>query len=119
MPKTLETGKIGEEQALAFLKSKGYMILERNWRYKKLEIDIIASDGEFLAIIEVKTRKNDVFGAPEVFVDRSKQKKVIRATHEYIKEKEIEKEVRFDIISVNNATGHIEHIQRAYYPDLK
>lgn len=119
MPKTLETGKIGEEQAIAYLRGKGYTILECNWRYKNLEIDIIASDGEFLAVVEVKTRKNADFGAPEVFVDRKKQKKIIRATHEYIKQKELEHEVRFDIISVNNATGQIEHIERAYYPDLK
>lgn len=118
MPKTLETGKKGEEQAIAHLKALGYTILQVNWRHKKLEIDIIARDGEFLAIVEVKTRKNAVFGEPEAFVDRRKQKKIIRATHEYIKQYEIEEEVRFDIVSVNNESGQVELIKRAYYPDL-
>jgi putative endonuclease len=119
VPKTLETGKIGEEQAVAYLKSKGYTILERNWRYKNLEIDILASDGLFLSVVEVKTRKNADFGAPEIFVNRGKQKKVIRAANEYVKQKGAEFEIRFDIVAVNNATGRIDHIERAYYPDLK
>lgn len=118
MPKTLETGKKGEEQAIDHLKALGYTILEVNWRHKKLEIDIIARDGEFLTIVEVKTRKNAVFGVPEAFVDRRKQKKIIRATNEYIKQFKVEEEVRFDIVSVNNETGQVELIKRAYYPDL-
>jgi len=118
VPKTIETGKKGEEQAIAYLRGIGYAILHTNWRYKKLEIDIIARDGEYLSVIEVKTRKNADFGEPETFVTRKKQKLIIRATHEYMKAFELEYEVRFDIIAVNNETGQVEHIQRAYYPDL-
>jgi putative endonuclease len=116
VPKTIETGKKGEEQALAYLKGHGYRILHVNWRFKKLEVDIIARDGEFLVVVEVKTRRNADFGEPEVFVKKEKQKKVIRAAHEYVKLFGVEEEVRFDIIAVNNETGHIEHIKRAYYP---
>ena len=116
MPKTIETGKKGEQQALTYLKGQGYHILHTNWRFKKLEVDIIARHQEFLAVIEVKTRRNADFGEPEVFVKREKQKKIIRAAHEYVKLFEIQDEVRFDIIAVNNETGHIEHIKRAYYP---
>ena len=118
MPKTIETGKKGEEQAIAFLKKNGYEILETNWRYKKLEIDIIAKKDDFLVIIEVKTRKNDVFGAPEVFVTKPKQSKIIRATHQFILQSALEYEVRFDIVAINNQNGQIEHIERAFYPDL-
>lgn len=118
MPKTLETGKKGEEQALAHLKGLGFEILHTNWRHKNLEIDIIAKDSGFLAIIEVKTRKNADFGEPEAFVTRKKQKKVIRAAGEYMKQFEREEEVRFDIVSVNNETGKVDLIKRAYYPDL-
>jgi len=118
VPKTLETGKKGEEQAIAYLRGIGCTILHTNWRYKNLEIDIIALDGDFLAIIEVKTRKNADFGEPETFVNRAKQKKIIRATHEFIKQYEMEQEVRFDIIAVNNQTGQIQHLKRAYYPDM-
>ncbi len=118
VPKTLETGKKGEEQAIAYLRGKGYTILHTNWRYKKLEIDVIARDRDILAIIEVKTRKNSDFGEPGTIVTRPKQKKAIRAAHEYIRQYEIQEEARFDIVSVNNETGQVEHIERAYYPDL-
>ena len=118
MPKSLETGKHGEEQAVAFLKAQGFEILHTNWRYKNLELDIVAREGEFLAVIEVKTRKNADFGAPEIFVDRKKQKKLIRAANEYIKQLQPAEEVRFDIVAVNNATGAVELIRRAFYPDL-
>lgn len=118
MPKTIETGKHGEQQAIAHLKALGYDILHTNWRYKNLELDIVARDGDFLVIVEVKTRKNADFGVPENFVDRKKQKKVIRAANEYVKHFEVQEEIRFDIVAVNNSIGKIDHIQRAYYPDL-
>ncbi|MGZ3862679.1 MAG: YraN family protein [Bacteroidia bacterium] len=118
VPQTLQTGRQGEERAVAFLREHGYQIEQINWRHKHLEIDIIAKKDDFLVIIEVKTRKNDDFGAPEVFVDKKKQRKIIRATHEYILQQAVENEVRFDIVAINNKTGHIEHIQRAFYPDL-
>ena len=119
MPQTLQTGKKGEEEAMAFLRGEGYKILHTNWRYKHLEIDIIAQNDEFLVIVEVKTRKNADFGKPETFVTKSKQQKIIRATHEFVQQYGIEKEIRFDIISINNAAKQIEHIKRAFYPSLK
>src|ERR1700758_2766015 len=100
MSKTMETGKTGEEQAAAFLKEMGYTVLDTNWRYKHLEIDIIARDKKELVIAEVKTRANDVFGTPESFVTKDKQLKLIKAAHEYIIQNNIELDVRFDIISV-------------------
>jgi len=119
VPQTLQTGKKGEEQATIYLKGIGYHILHINWRYKHLEIDIIARDGDFLVIIEVKTRKNAVFGEPESFVTKSKQQKIIKAAHEYVQQYNVQSEVRFDIISVNNETGQTQHIKRAFYPGAK
>jgi len=116
---TLQTGKKGEEQAIAFLRALDYQILHVNWRYKHLEIDIIAQDGDFLVIVEVKTRKNSDFGEPETFVTKKKQQKIIRATHEYIVQHTVESEVRFDIISINNEFKQIEHIKRVFYAGLK
>jgi putative endonuclease len=113
---TLQTGQKGEEEATAFLRGLGYKILHVNWRHKHLEIDIIAQDGEFLVIAEVKTRKNADFGEPESFVTKKKQQKIIRATHEYVLQHEVKAEVRFDIVSVNNQTKKIDHIKRAFYP---
>lgn len=114
-----EIGKIGEEMALKFLKSLGYEVLELNWRYKKLEIDIIAKDGDVLVAVEVKTRKSDVFGAPDVFVDKKKQRFLIKAINEYVNQRQLENEIRFDIVSVlynNNNQEKVEHSKEAFYP---
>jgi putative endonuclease len=116
VPQTFQIGKKGEEQATAFLKDAGYEILHVNWRHKHLEIDIIAKNNGFLVIVEVKTRKNADFGAPESFVSKAKQRKIIRAANEFVAANAIENEIRFDIVSINNQTDQIEHIERAFYP---
>jgi putative endonuclease len=111
------TGQKGEQLAASFLEEKGYTILETNWRFKNLEADIIAILSKTLVIVEVKTRKSNYFGEPETFVTKQKQKNLIHAAHEYILRKELDVEVRFDIISVvmNDKTA-IKHIEDAFYP---
>lgn len=115
-----ETGKQGEALAVAFLKSQGYHILETNWRSGNLEVDIIASKDQMLAIVEVKTRRTNHFGEPEEFVNRSKQKNLVKAANHYIISKNLDMEARFDIISIlyNGAKHKIFHIQDAFYPTL-
>lgn len=111
-------GYTGEEMAVNFLLQKGYRILERNWRCGHLEVDIIAEKDDYLVIVEVKTRKSTAFGEPEVFVDRQKQQRLIRAAMYYAKFKCVTKEIRFDIISVINSLEHqeINHIENAFKP---
>jgi len=113
-----EIGKIGEEIAQKTLKNIGYEILETNWRFKKYEIDIIALDGSVLVVIEVKTRNSDVFGTPDLFVDRKKQRFLIKAINEYVSTKNLENEIRFDVVSViyNKEKEKVEHIKDAFYP---
>jgi putative endonuclease len=115
-----EIGKIGEEIALKFIKKLGYEVLEQNWRFRKYEVDLIALDKETLVVIEVKTRKSDAFGSPDVFVDKKKQRLLIKAVNEYINQKQLENEIRFDIISVlyDNNQEKVEHIKEAFYPIL-
>ena len=60
-----ELGKKGEQLAVDFLQKKGYTILDRNWRFKKAEVDIIAQKEQILAIVEVKTRSSNYFGNPQ------------------------------------------------------
>ena len=69
-----ELGKEGEEMAQKWLTEKEYTILQKNWRYGKHEIDIIATRGKFLHFIEVKTRKDSKLGHPEDSVTRKKFK---------------------------------------------
>ncbi len=118
MSKHIETGIKGERAAADFLIKKGYKILERNWRFKNLEIDIIAFHHDTLIIIEVKTRTGTYFEQPFQAVTKKKQRFIIEATNAYIEKKEIDFETRFDIISIVEKDGKyiIEHIEDAYYP---
>ena len=65
-----ELGKAAENQALIYLKNKGYHILRQNFRYLKAEVDIIAQIQQTLVIVEVKARSNIAFGDPESFVNK-------------------------------------------------
>ena len=111
-------GKLGEELAVDYLTGKGYEILERNWRNVHKEIDIIAKEGKFLVIVEVKTRQTDEYGEPDIAVTRKKQRMLIAAANAYITRKGLDMETRFDIISIIFRDGEpvIEHIEDAFLP---
>ncbi len=113
-----ELGKKGEELAEKYLRNSGYEILERNWHAGKYEIDIIARDGDFLVIAEVKTRRTNNFGEPEEFVSRTKQRALIKAANIYIEKNDIDLETRFDIISVLfvGKAYTVKQIKDAFYP---
>ena len=112
-----ELGKLGEEIAAQFLVHKGYHILDRNWVFKKGELDIVAQHNNTLIIIEVKTRNSAFFGDPQEFVTPSKIKMLVKTANAYILEHQLALEARFDIIAVlkNKKTQHIEHIENAFY----
>jgi putative endonuclease len=115
-----ETGKQGEEIAAKYLRSKGYKILETNWRLGRNEIDIVAEEKNILIIVEVKTRHSTDYGEPETFVTRDKQRLLIRAANAYINRKSVQAETRFDIISIvfEKNEARISHIEDAFYPLL-
>ncbi len=114
-----ELGKRGEAFALHLLVSKGFQILETNWRFRKDEVDIIAQDKDFLVIAEVKTRSTHYFGEPFTAVTKKKQGFLIRAANAYIEKYDIDLECRFDIISIVFAENkyQVEHIEDAFYPE--
>jgi len=113
-----ETGKKGEVIAKKYLEKKGYKIVETNWRYKNDEIDIIAETDDLIVILEVKTRSSNYYGEPEVFVTRQKQRFLIRGANAYVQYNKIDKEVRFDIVSIllYQDKQKINHIEDAFYP---
>ena len=113
-------GTDGENKATAYLEDSGYVILDRNWRYGKGEIDIICSKGEFIVFVEVKTRSTDYFGQPEEAVDKKKKNFLIKAADAYVTQKNIPQEVRYDIISVilSQNKHSVRHIKDAFYPTL-
>lgn len=111
-----ELGKKGETLAVEYLEKNGYKILEKNWFFKKAEVDIIALKGATLAVVEVKTRSSDYFGNPQDFVNQKKIKLLVEAINQYVTIKDLDVEVRFDIIAIlkNQYTFKIEHLKNAF-----
>ena len=117
-----EVGKRGEQVASDYLIEKGYRILERNWYFRKKEIDIIAEKDDFLVIIEVKSRSVGFQENPGDAVNMKKQRFLIQAANAYVYRCDIELEVRFDIITViffNDHEYKLKHIDDAFYPTLR
>ncbi|HRI00980.1 MAG TPA: YraN family protein [Saprospiraceae bacterium] len=108
----------GEQWAAEFLENKGYQILEKNWRYSKAEIDLIAKKNEILVFVEVKTRTYDFFGSPEEFVSLKKQNLIAEAASVYMEQIGHQWEIRFDVIGILAKTGkpiRIEHFEDAWF----
>ena len=110
-----ELGKWGENLAASFLQRKGYTIIERDWKSGRRDIDIIARDEQGTVVfVEVKTRRNRVFGEPEEAIDYRKMQSLQLAINHYLKYRRINGEVRFDIISIVSTIGtepEINHIK--------
>ncbi|MFC4686157.1 YraN family protein [Epilithonimonas pallida] len=110
-------GKIAEDLAVDFLIKNHYKILARNFRYLKAEVDIIAEFENQIIIAEVKARNTDIFLEPQEAVNKKKIKLLVSAANYFIEENNINKEVRFDIISVlpnQQKTLEIHHIIDAF-----
>jgi putative endonuclease len=116
-PKAL--GQYGEEYTCRYLQEKGYKILEKNFRNKLGEIDLIVQDGKVVCFIEVKTRKTLQYGAPFEAVHSTKQHKMVQMALCYLKYKfhTIDVLSRFDVISIYKTPEDqpiIEHIVNAF-----
>lgn len=111
-----ELGNWGEEYSVGYLQKKGFQVVERNYRFQKNEIDIVAKHGSELVIVEVKTRQTAEIGEPWRAVTRSKQKQIIKVADQFVKDNQIDLDVRFDIISIvhNSYKTEIEHIEGAF-----
>ena len=107
-------GVYGENIAGKYLRKNGYKILQKNFRTKFGEIDIIAKENDVIAFVEVKTRESGEFASPFLSIDKNKQKHIIKASLVYLKSKKIlEKHAcRFDVISViSNDTGSSNKVE--------
>lgn len=121
MAQHLKTGKQGEALALSYLQKKGYEILATNWKHRRAEIDIIAKDQKILVFVEVKTRRDDYFGKPEVAVTKRKKTLLTDASIAYMEEIQHDWEIRFDIISIVARTENdveLVHFEDAFFPGL-
>lgn len=111
-----ELGAWGENEALAFLNNLGYRLIDRNIRFKKYEVDLVLVDGEDLVVVEVKARCTGQIGEPWRAVTKSKQRQIITVADRYVQEHQIDRNVRFDIVSIvhNQYQTSIEHIADAF-----
>jgi putative endonuclease len=110
-------GKAGEEAAVQYLRQHGYRILERNYRCRFGEIDLIARDGSMLAFVEVKTRRSQTYGPAAAAVTFQKQRHLIKASLTYLMQKKKTDEIcRFDVVTVDMDAQqpHIELIKDAF-----
>ena len=119
MTSKTELGRKAEDSACEYLLSINYIILERNWRYKRAEIDIIAKDinTDTLVFVEVKSKSYTYFGEPESAVSEKKQKLVSDAAAAYMDQISYFWAVRFDIIGIvfeNKSKALISHFKDAF-----
>jgi putative endonuclease len=113
-------GRAGEEAAVRYLNQQGYRILERNYRCRFGEIDLIARDGKTLAFIEVKTRRSQKFGPAAAAVTLEKQRHLIRTAQIYLSQTgQAHALCRFDVVTVDIAEQRprIELIRDAFQPE--
>ncbi|MBO0323797.1 YraN family protein [Muricauda sp. CAU 1633] len=117
MGKHNEFGKQGEALAVAFLLNRGYEICAQNYRYLKAEIDIIARQGETVAIVEVKSRKMGFLEDISTTINAKKRKLLVLAADHYVLEMDLDVEVRFDVITViqKGTDFEIDHLEDAFY----
>lgn len=118
-----DLGNWGEDEAALFLEEEGYVIVERDWKIGRRDLDIIAfsPDGSVLVIVEVKTRADEEYQLPEEAVDPRKMRNLAVAANAYVKECNIDKELRFDIVSIvgsNRQVKSIQHLKDAFNPML-
>lgn len=124
---TKSLGDSGEAIAASFLERIGYRILDRNYRFERSELDLIALSpgspdgvGPEIVFVEVKTRSGLGFGRPEEAVSEAKRRHVVRAAQAYLHERRLEKaRCRFDVISILLRAGadepEIEHFEQAFW----
>ncbi|KXS45489.1 MAG: putative endonuclease [Candidatus Frackibacter sp. T328-2] len=113
-----ELGKCGEEIATKYLKENSYQIVQRNYRCRFGEIDIIAYKDNYLIFVEVKTKQNDKFGSPQAEVDFKKQRKLQQLALYYITQNQEQNvDLRFDVIGIvyrGESDYKISHLENAF-----
>lgn len=113
-----ELGKKGEDKAGQYLVANGYEILEHNYQYGKGEIDIICRKDDLLIFVEVKTRKTNAWGYPEMAVTKKKASLMMRTAYAYMEKVNHEWEIRFDIIAItmHKEGEELKHFEDAFVP---
>ena len=113
-------GRWGEDLAAKFLVGKGYRVLDRNWKCRFGELDLVAEDGGFICFVEVKLRRSNRFGTGAEQVDQRKREKLRITAELYLQERPAVLQPRFDVVEVLAPNGlgtknpKIRHIEGAF-----
>jgi putative endonuclease len=112
----IEQGQAGEDQARRYLEQHGLVLIERNYRCRMGELDLIMRDDEQLVFVEVRSRSNNNYGNPAETVTRYKQNRLIRAAAYYLQRNHLNTPCRFDIVAISNAQNkyQLEWIKDAF-----
>ncbi len=115
----VDLGKLGEERAVAFLETKDFYVLDRNYRFMRAEVDIVAASNREIVFVEVKTRRTKSYGEPEDSIDDNKKRQLFKVAEAWLHERKMEgSPVRFDVISVMNPDSskeQIYHLEGAFW----
>ncbi|SJZ91605.1 YraN family protein [Sediminibacterium ginsengisoli] len=118
MKNNKHTGSAGEQHAVDFLTRSGYEVLERNWRFRHWEVDIIASRNGKLHFVEVKTRTSHRFGHPEESITMEKMRHLRNAAEEYQYRHPEWKYIQFDVLAItfqDNILKEVFLIEDVYF----
>lgn len=110
-------GDRGEDEAARFLKKRGYRVLERNWRHRQWELDLVCRDGDTIVFVEVKTRAAGTMGTPADGLNRKKQERLVKAASQYLSKMELwDEPCRFDLTAIVDSGDslEVEHIENAF-----
>ena len=111
-------GELGESIATTFLKGQGFSIVERNFTCVCGELDIVARDGRSIVFVEVKCRKNRIYGPPQLAVTPFKQRQISKAALVWLSKRKLyDADARFDVIAIvlhEHDLPEIEHIRNAF-----
>ena len=110
---TQSKGKLAEDKACKYLEKQGLTLIERNYRCRNGEIDLIMQDKDQLVFVEVRYRKNDSHGTAVDTVDQRKMKKLISTANYYLIRHQLDTPARFDIVGFD-ATFHPKWISNAF-----
>lgn len=111
-------GKQAEMSVMNFYLNKGFLILERNYRYGRAEVDIIMKNNDLIVFIEVKARRSGGFGTPENFMSKAQQNRVLKVADHYVHLHNWVLKIRFDIVAVSiitNGNYVIEQFEDAFF----
>lgn len=110
-----DQGAAGENLALRFLEGRGLTLVQRNFRCKGGELDLIMRDDQALVFIEVRAHHDEGFGTPAETITRTKQRRLIRAASFYLQKFRLDVACRFDVVAVTlGETPQIDWIQDAF-----